>query len=183
MIRLLWCFAVTLRNLTSKRSLLVISEILWLFINTLTADEKYSLRNRENLLQLIQMILSEKQKSFNQFLAAFLKFTSNIYMKDVVSLMSKHPVLEYPSTVTMSKRDPFSIYKECWNLHENIWLVSWSWGEFIHVIYIWYFYVFIKKFIENQIQQNIINIIIFYMIYMFFNPPDFWLINQNILMS
>ena len=106
-----------------EMSLLVISEILWLFINTLTADEKYSFRNRENLLPAIQMILSKKQKIFNQFLAAFLKFTSNIYMKDVVSLMSKHPVLEHPSTVTMSKGDPFSIYKECWNLHENTFIM------------------------------------------------------------
>ena len=36
-------------------SLLVISEILALLVNTLTPDEKYSLRNSENLLQTIQM--------------------------------------------------------------------------------------------------------------------------------
>ena len=38
-----------------KMSLLVISEILALLVNTLTPDEKYSLRNSENLLQTIQM--------------------------------------------------------------------------------------------------------------------------------
>ena len=37
-----------------KKSLLVICKILGLFINTLTADDKYSLLNRDNLMQPIQ---------------------------------------------------------------------------------------------------------------------------------
>ena len=41
-------------------SLLVISEFLRLFVNTLTADDKYSLRNTENLYQPIQMQLPKK---------------------------------------------------------------------------------------------------------------------------
>ena len=42
-------------------SLLVISEILTLFVNTLTADDKHSLRNTENLSQPIQMqLLNQK---------------------------------------------------------------------------------------------------------------------------
>ena len=45
-------------------SLLVICEILQRFVNTLTADGKYSLRNSDNLMQLIQMELYEKQKVF-----------------------------------------------------------------------------------------------------------------------
>ena len=36
-------------------SLFVKSEILGLFVNTLTADDKYSLQNSENLTQPIQM--------------------------------------------------------------------------------------------------------------------------------
>ena len=43
-----------------KLSLVVISEILAMFFSTLTADDKYSLRNRENLWQAIQMQLSKK---------------------------------------------------------------------------------------------------------------------------
>ena len=40
-----------------------------MFINTLTAVEKYSLPNREKLTQPIQMYLSQKQKtSLNFFL-------------------------------------------------------------------------------------------------------------------
>ena len=44
----------------------VICEILGFFINTLTADAKYSPRNSENLPQPIQMQLSEKQITFSQ---------------------------------------------------------------------------------------------------------------------
>ena len=44
-----------------------------LFINTFTADEKYSLVNRDNLALPIQMQFSQKQKTFYDFLAAVLK--------------------------------------------------------------------------------------------------------------
>ena len=40
-------------------SLLVIFEILELFVNTLTTNDKYSLGNRESFLQAIQMQLSK----------------------------------------------------------------------------------------------------------------------------
>ena len=43
--------------------LLVICEILGLFVNTLNAGDKYSLRYRENLLQPIAIIFS-KEKQF-----------------------------------------------------------------------------------------------------------------------
>ena len=41
-------------------------------VKTLTADEKYSLLNRDNLMQPIQMQLSQKQKTFSEFLSAIL---------------------------------------------------------------------------------------------------------------
>ena len=53
------------------------SEIQELFVDRLTADNKYSLHNRENLPQSIPMELFKKQKPFSQFFANFLKFTSN----------------------------------------------------------------------------------------------------------
>ena len=56
-----------------KSSVLVISEIIGLFVNTLTVDDKYSLCNSENLCKRNQMQLSKKQKSFSQFHAPFLK--------------------------------------------------------------------------------------------------------------
>ena len=56
---------------------LVICEILSLFINTLSADDKYSLHNSYNLQQTIQLMLSKKEKNFSQFLTPFLKSTLN----------------------------------------------------------------------------------------------------------
>ena len=47
----------------------MISKILGMFINTLTADEKYSVPKKDNLTQPIQMQLSKKQ---NVFLNLFL---------------------------------------------------------------------------------------------------------------
>ena len=51
--------------------LLKICEILWLFVNTLTADDKYSLRYRESLRQTIQVQLSKKQKTFVNLMPNF----------------------------------------------------------------------------------------------------------------
>ena len=65
------------RQLTCKKSLLVICKISRLFPNTLSADGKYSLLNRDNLTQPIQMQLSQKQKTFSEFLCAFLKSSLN----------------------------------------------------------------------------------------------------------
>ena len=63
-------------KLTWIISLLVICQILGHFRNTLTANEKYSLRNRELARQPIQMQLSKKQIPFSKFLEAYLKLTS-----------------------------------------------------------------------------------------------------------
>ena len=66
-----------LRQLSYKKSLLVICKIPRLFINTLSADGKYSLFNTDNLTQPIQMQLSRKQKTFSDFFSAFLKSSLN----------------------------------------------------------------------------------------------------------
>ena len=55
----------------------MICKISRLFINTLSADGKYSVFNRDNLTQPIQMQLSGKQKTFSQFFSAFLKSSLN----------------------------------------------------------------------------------------------------------
>ena len=54
-----------------EKFLLVICNILGLFVNTLTADDKYSLLKKDNLTQTIQMQLSEKQKTFSEFFVHF----------------------------------------------------------------------------------------------------------------
>ena len=64
-------------QLSWKKSLLLTWKILGLLVNTLAADEKYPVLNRDNLTIPIQMQLSQKQKTFSQFFAAFLKSTLN----------------------------------------------------------------------------------------------------------
>ena len=55
----------------------MLCKILRLSVNTLTADDKYSLLNRDNIMQPTQIILSEKQDTFCQFFSAYLKCTLN----------------------------------------------------------------------------------------------------------
>ena len=48
-----------------------------MFVNTLSADDKYSFLNRDNLTQPIQMQLSRKEKTFSEFFGSFLKCSLN----------------------------------------------------------------------------------------------------------
>ena len=53
-------------------------EILRLFVNALTADDKYSGSNIQNLPQQIETSLSQKPKTFSWFFIAFLKCAWNL---------------------------------------------------------------------------------------------------------
>ena len=64
--------------LSWKKSALVWSEILRLFVNTLTADNKCSRCNVHNFAQQVQTPLSQKQKTFCGVFIAFLKFAWNL---------------------------------------------------------------------------------------------------------
>ena len=57
---------------------LVTSQIFRLFVNTLTPDDKYSRRNMQTFWQQVQTLLSQKEKTFCQFLIAFLKCAWNL---------------------------------------------------------------------------------------------------------
>ena len=48
-----------------------------MFVNTLTADDKYSPLNRDNLTQPIRTKLSQKQEAFPQFFLDFSESTLN----------------------------------------------------------------------------------------------------------
>ena len=61
------------RQFTFENFLLVICKISRLFPSAVSADGKYSLLNRDNLKQAIQMQLSGKQKTLCEFFCAFLK--------------------------------------------------------------------------------------------------------------
>ena len=74
-----------------KKSSSVWCEILRLFINALTADDKYSGSNMQNLPQQFQPPPSQKQNIFSGFFIAFLKCTW-----DLEHFQKKH---EYPSLI------------------------------------------------------------------------------------
>ena len=55
--------------------MLGLCKVLGLFLNTLTDDGKYSLLYRDNLTQQIQILLSQKPKTFSQPFSEILKPT------------------------------------------------------------------------------------------------------------
>ena len=57
--------------------MLVLCEILRLFVYILTDDDKFCLLYTDNLTQAIQILLSQKQKTFSESFSAFLKSTLN----------------------------------------------------------------------------------------------------------
>ena len=61
-----------------KNSPSVWCDILRLFVNALTADDKYSGINMQNLPQQFQTALSKKQKFFSGLFIAFLKYAWNL---------------------------------------------------------------------------------------------------------
>ena len=60
------------------KSAFVRSEILTLFFNTLTTDDKYSRRNMLNFTQQFEAPLSQRQKTFSGWFLAFLKCALNL---------------------------------------------------------------------------------------------------------
>ena len=55
--------------------MLVLCKILRLFVNTLSDKDKYCLLYKDNLTQPIQILLSQKQKTYSQLFSEFLKST------------------------------------------------------------------------------------------------------------
>ena len=71
-------------------SVLVTSEIFRLFVNTLSPDDKYSLRNMQIFWEQLQILLSQKRQAFYQFVIAFLKCAWNLEHSEK---KEKHPSL------------------------------------------------------------------------------------------
>ena len=79
------------------KSAIVAFEILTLFVNTLTTDDKYSRRNMLNFTQEIEAPFSQKQKTFSRFFIAFLKCALNLEhfeIKDVYSSLVISKVID-----------------------------------------------------------------------------------------
>ena len=98
-----------LRQLSYKKSLLLICKISRLFINTLSADNMYSFFNRENLTQPIQMQLSRKEKIFLNF---FLHFW---YLIEILNISKKKKF----RNISVVRRRVFSDNKQYLNIMKN----------------------------------------------------------------
>ena len=72
-------YSSTGRLFSCKKSLLVIWKSFRQFVNTMSAVDKCSLPNRDNLMQPIHMEFSQKLKNFSQFFSAFSKPRLNFY--------------------------------------------------------------------------------------------------------
>ena len=81
--------------------MLVLCKILGLFLNTLSEDDRYCLLYKDNLLQPIQILLSQKQKTFSQFFSPFLKSTLNFehFEKKMTLIADVFPKLPSPKMV------------------------------------------------------------------------------------
>ena len=80
--------------------MLVLCKFLRLLVKTLTDDEKYSLLYRENLTQPIQILLSQKPKTFSKLSSELLKPTLNFehFQKKV------DPLSRCSSQITVSEK-------------------------------------------------------------------------------
>ena len=78
--------------------MLLLCKMLRLFVDTLTADDKYFLLNRDNSTKPIQIVLSEKRKTLSRFFFAFLKSTLNLehFQKKMTLIAYAFPKLGTP---------------------------------------------------------------------------------------
>ena len=81
--------------------MLVLCKILRPFVNTLSDNDKYCLLYKDNLLQPIQILLSQKQKTFSRFFSDFLKSTLNFvdFKKNMTLIANVFPKLLSPEKV------------------------------------------------------------------------------------
>ena len=71
-------WVITVKVIELEKSLLDTWKFFRPFLNTLTADDKYSLISKDKWLQTIQMDLSQKQNTFSEFFSAFFESPLNV---------------------------------------------------------------------------------------------------------
>ena len=72
-----------------QKSLLDTRNFFSRFLNTLTTGDNYSVVTRDNWMQTIQMHLSQKQKIFSHFFAAFFESALNLeYFQKKMTLIA-----------------------------------------------------------------------------------------------
>ena len=71
------CRVITVKVCEFQKSLFDTWIFFLPFLNTLTADDKYSLISKDKWMETIQMHLSQKQKIFSDFISAFFESAIN----------------------------------------------------------------------------------------------------------
>ena len=72
-------------------------EILELFVNTLTTDDKYSSRNIQNLTKQLQTTMSQKQKTFYRIFITYVKSrrsSDDFVKKDESTSLSIYDIID-----------------------------------------------------------------------------------------
>ena len=122
-------------ELPCKNSLLVTCKISRLFPNRRNADGKYSLLNRDNLTQQIQIQVSPKKKTFSDFFSAILKSNLNFkhFRKKKMSLIvDVFPKLRTPKNLvrSISKKPRFKKSFEKQHGKRAQTLLKFAWQQF-----------------------------------------------------
>ena len=121
-------------KLSWKKCRLVRFEILELFVNTLTTDDKYSSRNIQNLTQQLQTTMSQKQKTFYRLFITYVKSrrsSDNFVQKDESSSFSIYEIIDGEKGCYLKRLidlasehllliNVFRSSKNCWNQHRAL---------------------------------------------------------------
>ena len=91
---------ITLKVIELQKSLLDTWKFSRPFLNTLTADDKYSLISKEKWMQTIQMLLSQKQNIFSRVFPSFFESALNFEhfqkkMTLIAYVFAKLPTTKY----------------------------------------------------------------------------------------
>ena len=71
-------WVISVKVIELQKSLLDLSKFFRRFLNTLTANDTYSLNSKDKWMQTIQMHLSQKQNIFSEFCSAIFKSALNL---------------------------------------------------------------------------------------------------------
>ena len=118
---------------------LVLGEVLGLFVNILTDDNKYPVEDCENLPLSIQMQLSEIQKNFSDFFLHFwnLHQMLNILKEKMILIANVFPKLHTVKNVArgLSKKHRFRERFDSEHVKESQILAKYSWERFNDVFH------------------------------------------------
>ena len=87
-----------------QKSLLETWKLFSRFLNTLTADDKYSLISRDNWMQAIQKYLSQKQNIFPPFFSAFFESALNFEHSQKKMMLIAYVFPKLPTTKDMLRQ-------------------------------------------------------------------------------